>query len=106
MAGGGVSLSADGKGEMDEMITREFEILNQYGIHARPAALFVKTASRFDAEIIVEKGDNRVSGKSIMGLMTLEASKGSKLRITVEGEDGEEALQEIGALIEGKFDED
>jgi phosphocarrier protein HPr len=99
-------LSAEGNGEMEEMITREFEILNQYGIHARPAALFVKTASRFDAEIIVEKGDNRVSGKSIMGLMTLEASKGSTLKITVDGEDGEEALAEIGALIEGKFDED
>ncbi len=99
-------MSTEENGKMEEMITREFEILNQYGIHARPAALFVKTASRFDAEIIVEKGDNRVSGKSIMGLMTLEASKGSMLKITVEGEDGEEALAEIGALIEGKFDED
>lgn len=87
-------------------ITREFEVLNQYGIHARPAALFVKTASRFDADITVEKGDNKVSGKSIMGLMTLEASKGSRLRITVDGEDAAEAMDEISALIESKFDED
>lgn len=87
-------------------ITREFEVLNQYGIHARPAALFVKTASRYDADVIVEKGSSRVSGKSIMGLMTLEASKGTKLRVTVEGEDAEEVLQELQLLIEGKFDED
>lgn len=87
-------------------IVREFEVLNQYGIHARPAALFVKTASRFDADITVTKDDNKVSGKSIMGLMTLEASKGTKLTITVDGDDAEEAIEEISALIEGKFDED
>lgn len=87
-------------------ITREFEVRNRYGIHARPAALFVKTASRFDADITVEKGDNVVSGKSIMGLMTLEASQGSRLRITVEGEDAQEALAELAALIDSKFDED
>ncbi|OVE76245.1 phosphocarrier protein HPr [bacterium E08(2017)] len=90
----------------DGPITCECEILNQYGIHARPAALFVKTASRFDSDIIVEKDDNRVSGKSIMGLMTLEASKGTKLRIIVEGDDADDAIQEIRALIESKFDED
>lgn len=87
-------------------VTREFEIRNQYGIHARPAALFVKTASRFDSEILVEKDDNKVSGKSIMGLMTLEASKGSKLKITAEGEDAEDAIAELQELIESKFDED
>ncbi|MBN2300954.1 MAG: HPr family phosphocarrier protein [Lentisphaerae bacterium] len=87
-------------------ITREFEILNQYGIHARPAALFVKTASRYDADVIVEKDGNKVSGKSIMGMMTLEAFRGAKLKVTAEGEDAIEVLDELQALIESKFDED
>lgn len=85
---------------------REFKISNQYGIHARPAALFVKTASRFDAEINVEKDGNVVSGKSIMGLMTLEAARGSVLRVTAEGADGEEALDHLEDLVVNrKFDE-
>jgi phosphocarrier protein len=86
---------------------REFKISNQYGIHARPAALFVKAASRFDAEISVEKDGTVVSGKSIMGLMTLEAGRGSVLRVTAEGEDGEEALDHLEDLVvKRKFDED
>jgi len=88
------------------VLTREFTILNRLGIHARPAAMFAKTASRFDADIVVEKDGNKVSGKSIMGLMTLEASQGSKIKVTVEGSDAEEMLREIQALIESKFDED
>lgn len=88
------------------IVTRNLKILNQYGIHARPAALFVKTASRFDSDITVEKDGNRVSGKSIMGLMTLEGSCGSVLKVTAEGPDAEEALDELQALIESKFDED
>jgi phosphocarrier protein HPr len=87
-------------------ISRDLVILNQYGIHARPAALFVKAASRYDSDIYVEKDGSRVSGKSIMGLMTLEASKGSKIRITVEGTDAAEAMKELQALIENKFDEE
>jgi len=88
------------------LIVREFVILNQYGIHARPAALFVKAASRYDSDIYVEKDGNRVSGKSIMGLMTLEASKGSKIKVSVEGVDAEEAISELQQLIESKFDEE
>lgn len=85
---------------------REFKISNQYGIHARPAALFVKTASRFDADINVEKDGNVVSGKSIMGLMTLEAGRGSVLRVTADGADGEEALDHLEDLVVNrKFDE-
>lgn len=87
-------------------MVREFVILNQYGIHARPAALFVKIASRYDADIQVQKGDNTVSGKSIMGLMTLEASRGAKLTVTTTGPDAEELLDELQELIESKFDED
>jgi len=93
--------------DQSDGLTREFEIRNQYGIHARPAALFVKTAARFDADITVEKDGNAVSGKSIMGLMTLEAGRGAVLRVTASGSDGEEALDHLEALIvERKFDED
>ena len=89
-----------------QSLEREFVVKNQYGIHARPAALFVKTASRFDSDVYVEKDGNRVSGKSIMGMMTLEASCGCKLRIIVTGPDAEQALQDLQALMESKFGED
>ncbi len=85
---------------------RVFEIRNQYGIHARPAALFVKAASRFRCDITVEKGSLSVSGKSIMGLMTLEAGKGTKLRVTAEGDDHAEALDHLQDLFTRKFDEE
>ena len=87
-------------------MSRQFKVLNQYGIHARPAAMFVRTASRYDCDVFVEKGGNRVSGKSIMGLMTLEASRGSKLEVTAQGPGAEEVLNELGELIERRFDED
>ena len=87
-------------------LSRELVIQNQYGIHARPAALFVKTASRYDSDIFVEKDGSKVSGKSIMGLMTLEASKGTKIIVTADGADAEEAISELQMLIESKFDED
>lgn len=87
-------------------ITRDLKILNQYGIHARPAALFVKTASRYDSEVTVEKDGVKVSGKSIMGLMTLEGYCGSVLKVTAEGHDAEAALNELQMLVESKFDED
>ena len=90
----------------EDSITRDFQILNQYGIHARPASLFVKIASRYDADIEVKKDDNKVSGKSIMGMMTLEASRGSTLRVTVDGPDAEEMLDDLQSLIDNKFDED
>jgi phosphocarrier protein len=88
------------------ILTREFTITNQCGIHARPAALFVKAASRYDSDVLVEKDGNKVSGKSIMGLMTLEASVGSKLKVTADGNDAEAVLNELQALVEGKFGED
>ena len=84
----------------------DFEILNQYGIHARPAAMIVKTASRFDADVQFEKDGNAVSGKSIMGLMTLEASRGTRIRAIVTGDDAEPLLDELRALFERKFDEE
>ena len=87
-------------------IERDFVLKNQYGLHARPAAMFVKIASRHDAEVLVEKDGNKVSGKSILGLMTLEASLGSKLRITASGLGAEKALAELEDLIQRKFDEE
>lgn len=88
------------------VVERELTIRNKLGIHARPAALFVKTAGRFMSDITVEKDGNRVSGKSIMGLMTLEGYQGSKLRLRAEGEDAEEAIQALAELVEKGFYED
>ena len=93
-------------GQTAVTLVREFVLKNQYGLHARPAAMFVKIASRHDADLMVEKDGNKVSGKSILGLMTLEASFGSKLRITAAGADAEKALAELEDLIQRKFDED
>ncbi len=88
------------------VVSRELAILNQYGIHARPAAMFVKTASKYEAEVTVEKDKIRVSGKSIMGLMTMEASCGTKIKITAEGTDADQALDELQKLVEHKFFEE
>jgi phosphocarrier protein HPr len=85
---------------------REFQVLNKLGIHARPAALFVKTANRFACDIFVEKDGEKVNGKSIMGLMMLAAGPGSKLTVTAEGPDASKALAEIEGLIKRKFDEE
>jgi phosphocarrier protein HPr len=85
---------------------REFVVQNKLGIHARPAAMFVKTANRFDCEIFVEKDGEKVNGKSIMGLMMLAAGPGSKILVTTEGKDGPAALEEIDALLKRKFDEE
>ena len=87
-------------------ITKELVIVNKLGIHARPAALFVKTANRFACDIFVEKDGEKVNGKSIMGLMMLAAGPGSKLTLHVKGEDAPAAIAEIEALVKRKFDED
>src|SRR5579872_6917863 len=89
-----------------EFLTKELTISNKLGIHARPAALFVKTANRFNAEIFVEKDGEKVNGKSIMGLMMLAAGPGSTVTIFADGEDAQAAILDIEALIERKFDED
>ena len=89
---------------MADKITKEFKLLNKYGMHVRPAGLFAKTASKFDAEVEVEKDGNVVSGKSIMALMTLEATCGTVLKVTASGPEAEDVLEELGALVERKFD--
>jgi phosphocarrier protein HPr len=89
-----------------DFLTREVTIINKLGIHARPAALFVKTANRFACEIFVEKDGEKINGKSIMGLMMLAAGPGSKLTLHVRGADAHTAIAEIEALVKRKFDED
>ncbi len=85
---------------------RELVVCNKLGIHARPAAMFVKTANRFACEVFVEKDGEKVNGKSIMGLMMLAAGPGSKITVSVEGQDGDAALNELEALLHRKFDEE
>ena len=88
------------------ILTKEFLVSNKLGIHARPAALFVKTANRFTCEIFVEKDGEKVNGKSIMGLMMLAAGPGSKLTVHAHGHDASQALSELETLLKRKFDED
>ncbi len=86
--------------------TREVTITNRLGMHARPAAMFVKAASRYKSEIWVEKDGDQINGKSIMGLMMLAAGPGSKLLLTAEGPDAQEALEEIHQIVLAKFHEE
>ena len=83
-----------------------FTIRNRLGLHARAAALLVKTANRFLSEITIEKDGMEVNGKSIMGILMLAASRGSKITVKARGEDAPEALQALGRLIEHKFGEE
>ena len=89
---------------MNAKLTRDLKLLNRYGMHVRPAGLFAKVASRFDADITVEKDDVKVSGKSIMALMTLEATCGTVLKVPASGREAKEALDELEALVSRKFD--
>lgn len=89
-----------------EFLIKELTISNKLGIHARPAALFVKTANRFACEIFVEKDGEKINGKSIMGLMMLAAGPGSKVILHVRGADAAQAIAELEALIHRKFDEE
>ena len=85
---------------------RDLTIKNKHGMHARPAALFIKTASQFKSDIAIEKEGTKVSGRSIMGLLTLELYHGSAVRVHADGPDAKEALDALEALINRKFDEE
>jgi phosphocarrier protein HPr len=87
-------------------VSKELTVINKLGIHARPAALFVKVAAKFQSEITVEKDGEQINGKSIMGLMMLAAAQGSKLKIIAEGSDAEAAVRELEQLFAQKFNED
>ena len=88
------------------MEIRTFIIRNRLGLHARAAALLVKTANRFSADVTIEKEGVEVNGKSIMGILMLAASKGTKITLKVEGKDETQAVQALGELIENKFGEE
>lgn len=87
------------------MISKELTIINKLGIHARPAAQFVRLASKFKADVTVTKDDERVDGKSIMGLMMLAVGVGASLIVTVSGVDEEACLAALEELIAGRFNE-
>jgi phosphocarrier protein HPr len=89
-----------------QKLEKEVAIVNRLGLHARPAAMFVRIASRHRAEIWVSKEGEEVNGKSIMGLMMLAAGQGSKLRIRCDGPDADKAMEELEELIKAGFNED
>jgi phosphocarrier protein len=84
-------------------LEKEFIITNKNGMHARPAAQFVKQASQFKCEVLVEKDDEQVNGKSIMGLMMLAASRGESIKIITDGADAELAMEKLGGLVMSGF---
>ncbi|MBI4512491.1 MAG: HPr family phosphocarrier protein [Gemmatimonadetes bacterium] len=81
-------------------------IVNTYGLHARPAAEFVKVANKFQSDVTVAKDHLEVNGKSIMGVMMLAAERGSTLIITARGVDAEEAVRDLAALVQRGFGEE
>jgi phosphocarrier protein len=86
-------------------IVEKIVILNPLGLHARPAAIFVQTASRFNSEVQVERGDIRVSGKSIMGIMMLAAEQGAEVVLEVEGDDARECFEALAAVLNTDLEE-
>jgi phosphocarrier protein len=92
--------------DQDPSMVKELTVVNKLGIHARPAAMFVRTANRFTCDILVEKDGETVNGKSIMGLMMLAAGPGSKLTVHADGPDAGKAINELEELLKRKFDED
>ncbi|HEX2100256.1 MAG TPA: HPr family phosphocarrier protein [Candidatus Synoicihabitans sp.] len=86
-------------------LTKELVVQNKMGIHARPAAMIVRVTNRYKADVFVEKDEEQVNGKSIMGLMMLAAGKGSKVKFTATGEDAPQMLSELEQLFARKFDE-
>jgi phosphocarrier protein len=89
-----------------QKIEKEVTIVNRLWLHARPAAMFVRIASRHRAEIWVSKEGEEINGKSIMGLMMLAAGQGSKLRIRCDGPDADKAMEELEELIKAGFNEE
>jgi phosphocarrier protein len=87
-------------------ISRNIEIVNKLGLHARAAAQLVQLASSFSSHIEIEKDDRRVNGKSIMGVMMLAAGKGSKITLYADGEDEQESIDRLEELINNRFNED
>jgi len=92
--------------EKSLMVTKELVVINKLGIHARPAAMFVRTANKYESTVFVEKDGETVNGKSIMGLMMLAAGPGSKINIKADGKDADDAIRDLETLLRGKFNEE
>jgi phosphocarrier protein HPr len=88
-----------------QAVVKELVVLNKLGIHARPAAMIVRITNKFKSEVFVEKDEEQVNGKSIMGLMMLAAGNGSKVKFVVTGDDAQQMLAELEQLFARKFDE-
>ncbi|MFA5339226.1 MAG: HPr family phosphocarrier protein [Candidatus Omnitrophota bacterium] len=87
------------------MITeKKITIKNKSGLHARPAAIFVQIANKYDSEVVVKKGKLEVNGKSIMGILMLAAGKGAQVTLKVDGEDAEKAMVELEQVLAGEID--
>ncbi len=82
------------------ILKKMLTIKNKSGLHARPAALFVQIANKFNSDITIKKGNEEVNGKSIMGIMTLAAECGSRISLRIEGEDAEDVLRELELFLE------
>ena len=102
----GRTTTGDADASSEQKCCKDLVILNKLGMHARPSARFVKISNRYKAEILVEKDGEQVNGKSIMGLMMLAAGQGSKLRVTAEGPDAQQAIQDLEQLVQSRFDEE
>jgi phosphocarrier protein len=92
--------------EKSSMITKELVVVNKLGIHARPAAMFVRTANKYECKVFVEKDGETVNGKSIMGLMMLAAGPGSKINIKADGKDADDVIRDLELLLRSKFNEE
>lgn len=87
------------------MKSYEFKLQNEHGLHARPAGLFVQECGKYQSAVALFKGELKVNGKSMLGLLKMAASKGDIIRMEVEGSDEESALQGLKALVDRGFDE-
>jgi len=88
------------------MLERQVTIINRLGLHARAAAKFVKLANRFKASVRIEKDGNMIDGKSILGILTLAAVQGTKIKLRISGEDEESAMKALTGLIKNRFEEE
>ena len=86
------------------IVNKKIVIKNKLGLHARPAAMFVQIANKFDCDISVKKGKQKVNGKSIMGIMMLAAGKGDTIHIRAEGQSADVAISELDQLLMGDLD--
>ena len=88
-----------------DFLEKKFTVKNKLGLHARPAAMFVQLANKFQCDIFIRKGRQKVNGKSIMGLMTLAAGPGCQVMVSAQGPDAQKALVTIEKLFESNFGE-